>query len=573
MNKESLKHRIKAASHAEIADLVIKNGKILDVFNLEWMDTDIAVTDGIIVGLGTFEGREVIDAGGQKVVPGFIDGHVHIESSMVTPLEYSKAVLPHGVTTVITDPHEIANVSGEAGIRFMMEEAERAPVSIFFMLPSSVPATKFEASGARLTADKLSPFYSSSARVLGLAEVMDYVSVKECDDDMITKLADAQGSGKKIDGHMAGLPPELVNIYRTATVTTDHEVTTAEEALERIKRGMYVMLREGSVAKNLKQVLPAVTAKNARRFFYCTDDKHLDEIMIEGSVDHQIRLSIKEGLDPLLAYQMASLNAAECYGLSAKGAVAPGYDADFVFLSDVENVTIERTFVKGIEAETAADGREPVEIPERLLNTVKTPSLLSEDLEIHLKNDQPMKVIEVIPNHLETKLLTEEPSIQNGLFQADISRDLLKIATIERHSSEKEVGLGIVKGFGLKKGAIAATISHDSHHFISVGTNNQDMLHALSVLKSTGGGITVCLDGMEVQTLALPISGLLSDQPADAVSKQLELLNVSLRKLGFNGNYNPFLTLSFLALPVIPEIKMTSKGLFDVRQFRFVPVQ
>lgn len=572
MEKETLIHRIKAASHAEKADLVIKNGKILDVFNLEWMETDVAVTDGVIVGLGTFEGNNVIDAGGQMIVPGFIDGHVHIESSMVTPIEYSKAILPHGVTTVITDPHEIANVSGEAGIRFMMKEAEQAPISIFFMLPSSVPATKFEASGARLTADKLSPFYSSSSRVLGLAEVMDYVSVKECDDDMITKLAGAKGSGKKIDGHMAGLPPELVNIYRTAFITTDHEVTTVSEALERVKRGMYVMLREGSVAKNLTQVLPAVTEKNARRFFFCTDDKHLDEIMNEGSIDHQIRLSIKEGLDPLLAYQMASLNAAECYGLSAKGAVAPGYDADLVFLSDVENVTIERTLAKGIEAGSIAC-KQALEIPDVLLNTVKTPSLSSEDLKILLEKNKPMKVIEVIPNHLETKLISVEPLVSNGVFQSDTNRDLLKIATIERHSSEKEVGLGIVKGFGLKKGAIAATISHDSHHFISVGTNDLDILLALEVLKETGGGITVCMDGKEIQTLALPISGLLSDQSAEKVSNLLEQLNVSLRELGFCGNFNPFLTLSFLALPVIPEIKMTSKGLFDVKQFQFVTIQ
>ncbi|WP_422109668.1 adenine deaminase, partial [Bacillus haynesii] len=339
--------RLDAASHRKKADTVIKNGKVMDVFNQEWLETDIAITDGAIVGLGDYEGENTIDAEGQMIVPGFIDGHVHIESSMVTPPEFAKAVIPHGVTTVVTDPHEIANVSGVKGLEFMLEQAEMTRLNIHFMLPSCVPAAPFEKSGAVLNAADLHPFYSRE-EVLGLAEVMDYVAVEAGEPDMVQKLMDAHQAGKRIDGHLAGLSAGFVNVYRAAGVLTDHEVTTPEEALERVRRGMYVMLREGSAAKNTRHVLPAVNEKNARRFFFCTDDKHLDELVDEGSINHQVKLAIQEGLDPFLAYQMGSLNAAECFGLKTKGAVAPGYDADLLFISDFENVSISKTMINGV---------------------------------------------------------------------------------------------------------------------------------------------------------------------------------------------------------------------------------
>ncbi|UOY88857.1 adenine deaminase [Bacillus glycinifermentans] len=572
MEKEMFIHRLGAAGHRRKADIVIKNGKIMDVFNQEWIEEDIAIADGAIVGLGDYEGEEVIDAEGQMIVPGFIDGHVHIESSMVTPPEFAKAVIPHGVTTVITDPHEIANVSGVKGLHFMMEQARLTPLNIYFMLPSCVPAAAFEKSGAALYADDLKPFYSRED-VLGLAEVMDYVSVETLEADMTQKLFDAHAAGKRIDGHLAGLTAKYVNIYRAAGVLTDHEVTTPGEALERIRRGMYVMLREGSVAKNVRSVLPAVNEKNARRFFFCTDDKHLDELIDEGSINHQVKLAILSGLDPFLAYQMGSLNAAECYGLKTKGAVAPGYDADLLFISDLKNVRITKTMINGKVYsglnEADAAGSKP---EQALLETVHLPDLQAEDLGIPLVRDKDIRVIEIIPNQLETKLVFAKPK-DGAFFRADPESDLLKIAVIERHRGIKEIGLGIVKGFGLKEGAIAATISHDSHNFIAVGTNDEDIIKAAGILGKIGGGLTVAKGGKELHSVALRIAGLLSDKPLEEVNESLKSLHGALKQTGFSGSFNPFLTLSFLALPVIPDVKMTTEGLFDVQAFTHISVQ
>ncbi|MFS0663047.1 adenine deaminase [Bacillus mojavensis] len=577
MNKEALVKRLNASARRQKADIVIKNGKIMDVYNHEWIYEDIAITDGVIVGLGQYEGEETIDAEGQIIVPGFIDGHVHIESSMVTPIEFAKAVLPNGVTTIITDPHEIANVSGQEGIKFMIEQARQTPLNIHFMLPSSVPAASFERSGAVLRAADLKPFYEEK-EVLGLAEVMDYVSVEQGEADMVNKLLDARSAGKRIDGHLAGLSTDLINIYRTALVLTDHEVTTKEEALDRIRRGMYVMMREGSVAKNTLKVLPAVNEKNARRFFFCTDDKHVDDLLSEGSVNHQVKMAIQAGLDPFLAYQLGSLNAAECYGLDTKGAIAPGFDADLLFISDVENVTVTKTMVKGqtVAEDNKAVGQAQVHTltPDRaLLDSVNLAAPLSErDFHMPINPQQQMNVIQIIPNQLETRLVSV-PAPEAHIFQPDIELDLLKIAVVERHKGLKETGLGIVKGFGLKSGAIATTISHDSHNIIVVGTNDADIAAAVNKLQEIGGGLTVIKDGEELYSVPLPIAGLLSDQSAELVNQSLMTLHEKLSFIGFKDRFNPFLTLSFLALPVIPDIKMTTTGLFDVKSFQHIALQ
>ncbi|MCC2929694.1 adenine deaminase [Bacillus sp. LBG-1-113] len=577
MNKEALVKRLNASARRQKADIVIKNGKIMDVYNHEWIYEDIAITDGVIVGLGQYEGEETIDAEGQIIVPGFIDGHVHIESSMVTPIEFAKAVLPNGVTTIITDPHEIANVSGQEGIKFMIEQARQTPLNIHFMLPSSVPAASFERSGAVLRAADLKPFYEEK-EVLGLAEVMDYVSVEQGEADMVNKLLDARSAGKRIDGHLAGLSTDLINIYRTALVLTDHEVTTKEEALDRIRRGMYVMMREGSVAKNTLKVLPAVNEKNARRFFFCTDDKHVDDLLSEGSVNHQVKMAIQAGLDPFLAYQLGSLNAAECYGLDTKGAIAPGFDADLLFISDVENVTVTKTMVKGqtVAEDNKAVGQAQVHTltPDpALLDSVNLAAPLSEqDFHMPIKPQQQMNVIQIIPNQLETRLVSV-PAPEAHIFQPDIELDLLKIAVVERHKGLKETGLGIVKGFGLKSGAIATTISHDSHNIIAVGTNDADIAAAVNKLQEIGGGLTVIKDGEELHSVPLPIAGLLSDQSAELVNQSLMTLHEKLSFIGFKDRFNPFLTLSFLALPVIPDIKMTTTGLFDVKSFQHIALQ
>ncbi|MBR0007101.1 adenine deaminase [Bacillus subtilis] len=578
MNKEALVNRLNASAKRQKADIVIKNGKIMDVYNQEWIYEDIAITDGVIVGLGEYEGENTIDAEGQMIVPGFIDGHVHIESSMVTPIEFAKAVLPHGVTTVVTDPHEIANVSGEKGIVFMLEQARHTPLNIHFMLPSSVPAASFERSGAILKAADLKPFYEEEEEVLGLAEVMDYVSVQQAEEDMVQKLLDARVAGKRIDGHLAGLSTDLINIYRTAFVLNDHEVTSKEEALDRIRRGMYVMMREGSVAKNTLNVLPAVNEKNARRFFFCTDDKHVDDLLSEGSVNHQVKMAIQAGLDPFLAYQLGSLNAAECYGLDTKGAIAPGFDADLLFVSDLENVTVTMTMVKG---QTVAEDSKAVyqdhastAAPDQaLLDSVKLAAPLNkQDFHMPIDSEQQINVIQIIPNQLETRLV-QVPAPDAREFEPDTEFDLLKIAVVERHKGLKETGLGVVKGFGFKSGAIATTISHDSHNIIAVGTNDEDIAAAVNKLQEIGGGLTIIKNGEELHSVPLPIAGLLSDQSAEQVNQSLLTLHDKLPLIGFTGGFNPFLTLSFLALPVIPDIKMTTTGLFDVKSFQHISLQ
>ncbi|MFS0654276.1 adenine deaminase [Bacillus sp. 179-C3.3 HS] len=575
MDKELFRHQIEVAARRKKAALVIKHAKVMDVFNQEWLHADVAIENGKIVGIGEYDGDSEIDAAGQMLVPGFIDGHVHIESSMVTPAEFSKAVVPHGVTSVVTDPHEIANVSGVTGIRFMLEEARKAALNIYFMLPSCVPAVSFERSGATLKAKDLKPLYQEE-EVLGLAEVMDYVAVEHAEEDMVQKLLDAQNENKLIDGHLAGLTDRLINVYRTANIQTDHEVTTAQEALERVKRGMYVMLREGSVAKNVKNVLPAVNEKNARRFFFCTDDKHLDDLMAQGSIDEQVRMSIKEGLDPFLAYQMGSLNAAECFGLKTKGAIAPGFDADFMLISDLDQVKITSVFIAG---ELVAQNGDYLPVVEKvtpsstLLQSVHVVDIQKQDLALTLSDHQPMNVIRIIPNQLETKLEQVSPSSMEGQFTSDTDRDVLKIVLVERHQRLSEIGIGVVSGFGLKKGAIATTVAHDSHNLIAVGTNDEDIIKAIETLKEAGGGLTVVNEGQALHTLPLPISGLLSDQSAHAVNESLHVLHDALKETGFALDFNPFLTLSFLALPVIPDVKMTTKGLFDVKNFQHLPIQ
>ncbi|WP_281215368.1 adenine deaminase [Bacillus altitudinis] len=575
MDKELFRHQIEVAAKRKKAALVIKHAKVMDVFNQEWIDADVAVENGKIVGIGEYEGEQELDATGQMLVPGFIDGHVHIESSMVTPAEFSKAVVPHGVTTVVTDPHEIANVSGVAGIRFMLEEARKAALNIYFMLPSCVPAVSFERSGATLKAKDLKPLYEEK-EVLGLAEVMDYVAVEQAEEDMLQKLLDAHHEHKLIDGHLAGLTDRLINVYRTANVQTDHEVTTAQEALERVKRGMYVMLREGSVAKNVKNVLPAVNEKNARRFFFCTDDKHLDDLMAQGSIDEQVRMSIQAGLDPFLAYQMGSLNAAECFGLKTKGAIAPGFDADFMLISDLHEVGITSVFIAGelvSEHGEYLPSVDKITPSSSLMQSVHAVDVQEKDLTLPITGHQKMNVIRIIPNQLETKLEQISPSGSDGQFTSDIDRDVLKIVLVERHKGLSEIGIGVVSGFGLKEGAIATTVAHDSHNLIAVGTNDADMIKAIETLKEAGGGLTVVKDGEVLHTLPLPISGLLSDQPAHTVNESLHALHDALKETGFVLDFNPFLTLSFLALPVIPDVKMTTQGLFDVRSFQHLPIQ
>ncbi|MEK5442648.1 adenine deaminase [Fredinandcohnia sp. FSL W7-1320] len=576
MEKELVRKRIAVSCKQIPADLVIKNGKIIDVFNLDIIEADVAISDGMFVGIGEFEGKQVIDAKNRYVCPAFIDGHVHIESSMVSPSEFAKVVLPHGVTTVITDPHEIGNVSGSEGLSFMIEDSKNLPLDVFLMLPSSVPATSFENNGADLKAKDLEPFYSHP-RVLGLAEVMDFPSLKNAENSILDKIVMTAKHHGLMDGHLAGVDTNAIDIYRTAGIKTDHECNTAQDALERLRRGMYVLIREGSVAKDLKTLIKVLTPTNARRCLFCTDDKHLDDLIEEGSIDHNIRLAIEEGISPLQAIQMATLNAAECYRLPDKGAIAPGYDADFLLLDQLETIQITEVYKSGNLV--AQNGRfvgksAAKHVPNtQLMSTVHVSELHEKDIQIPFRNGNKANIIEIIPNQLITNKLVEQVTVENGDFQPSIENDQLKLVVIERHKNTGNIGLGVVKGFGFTDGAIATTIAHDSHNIVATGTNDGDILVAIQVLKDMNGGLVIVKNKQIMASLSLPIAGLMSDKDSQTVNVELDQLKLSLSQLGFVGEFNPFLTLSFLTLPVIPSLKLTDLGLFDVETSTHIPVQ
>lgn len=574
MPKSILERRISVASGREPADCVIRNGKIIDVFNGEIMEGDIAIVDGYIAGIGHYEGRNIFDANNRYISPGFIDGHVHIESSMVTPSEFAKVLLPCGVTSIICDPHEIANVSGVKGIQYMIDSSINLPFDIYFMLPSCVPATDFEHSGATLLINDLKPFFKHPS-VLGLAEVMNFPAVFNNETNMIDKLIETAKEGKLIDGHAAGLSSTNLNVYMSAGIRTDHESTTAKEAKERLQKGMYLMIREGTVAKDVKNIIEVVTERNSRRCLFVTDDKHLDDLIHEGSIDHCVRLAIASGLSPLTAITMATLNAAECFQLRDKGAIAPGYKADLLILEDLASVKATHVFKNGRlvvnNGELFGFQENPAVNHSKLRKSVQFQNITESDLSIPLES-KIANIIEIIPNSLITKHIKEEvPTSNDGFFQPSIQENLLKLAVIERHHLTGNIGLGIIKGLGLKSGAIGTTVAHDSHNLIIAGTTDQDMIVAAHGIREMQGGLMIVNNGTVVMSLELPIAGLISDQPYQEVYKKLILLNEALHNLGAPRHFNPFLTLSFLALPVIPELKLTDQGLFKVSTFR--PIQ
>ena len=573
MNKFNFIEQIKGANKSIPCDLVIKNISIIDVFGQETFISDVGIKNGYIVGIGNYHGNEIIDGTGKYICPGLIDAHAHIESSLTTPAEYCKAALLHGVTSLIADPHEIANVLGLDGIKLMLKLSEGLPFNFFFMLPSCVPATSFENSGAILTSNDLSNLYSN-AQVLGLAEVMDFPSVINCEEDMINKIYDAKNLNLRIDGHGAGLNMEALNAYCTANIRTDHECHLKEEVTDRIRRGMYVLIREGTVAKNLKELIKVASIKNSRSLCFCTDDRHIDDLILNGSIDSSIRYAIKAGLNPETAIQMASLNSAECYKLNDLGAIAPGYKADFIILNNLENFQIQSVYKDGqLVADNGILVKNNIPTPKiKTTNSLNIKDLLKDKLDITLYNKSIINVIKVIPNKLETIHLREPISSPSNKFIADIEKDLLKVAVIERHKGTGNVGVGIINGMELKSGAIATTIAHDSHNLIVVGTNDSDMLFATEKLKEIGGGIIVVEDGKVLSSIKLEIGGLITDRPINSIMNDLEELHNSIKKVAPTINFNPFLTLSFLSLPVIPDIKITDKGIFDVKKFDFIDI-
>ncbi|EAC4203084.1 adenine deaminase [Listeria monocytogenes] len=573
-NLKQLQERVAVSDGRAKADLVIKNGRIINVFSGEIMDGDIAIKNGYIAGIGNFpDAEKIIDAAGAFIAPGFIDAHVHVESAMVTPAEFARVLLPNGVTTIITDPHEIANVAGEKGIEFMLENAKGVPLDMFVMLPSSVPATEGEHNGETLHAEKLHPLYKHE-KVIGLAEVMDFPSVAKGSSDILTKIIDAKKEGGRIDGHGAGLTSADLNNYLAVGIRTDHESTTVKEATDRLRAGMFVMLREGTVGRDLLQTIPAVSEKNSHRFCFCTDDKLINDLITEGSINYNIKLAIQNGIDPITAIQMATINAANCHNLPYLGAVAAGYQADIVFLTDLESVEISKVLKNGEIVVENGVRNEAIFKQQAAVPFVSPPinhHVCLQDLALPLAKET-CYVIGMQPNSLFTEKRIEQVIIQDGKFIPTVADDLLKMAVVERHHNTGCVGVGIVKGFGLTEGAIATTVAHDSHNIVAVGVSDEAMKAAIDHITKTGGGIAV-VDGtgQVLHDLALPIAGLLSDKSYEEVEVDLAGLLSAYNQISTAKGFDPFLTLSFLTLPVIPELKLTDQGLFDFATFQIIP--
>ncbi|WP_297712954.1 adenine deaminase [Clostridium sp.] len=577
MNKKIFIDNIKAANKEIPCDLVVKNISVVDVFQCSSFICDVAIKNGFIVGLGDYSGDIEIDGTGRFICPGLIDSHAHIESSMLTPSEYYKTALLHGVTSLIADPHEIANVLGQAGIKFMIDSSQNIPFDFYFMLPSCVPSTPFENSGAVLNSSDLKDFYSNS-KVLGLAEVMDYPSVANCNDDMINKLYDAISNNSIIDGHGAGLNSHSINVYSTANIKTDHECATYNQLIDRVRRGIYVLMREGTVAKNLNDLIKGASIFNSRRICLCTDDKHIDDLAQNGSINTSIKMCIEAGLAPEIAIQMATLNAAECYKLKNKGAIAPSYVADFLILDSLEAFKINSVYKNGklvVSNNIFIHDEKYSNVCQPLSNSIKLPNLTKYSLKIDVKNKSILNVIELMPNKLESnhlKLDISKLNLDDEFISLTTNDNLLKIAVIERHKNTGNVGVGVLKGLNLKSGAIATTIAHDSHNLIVCGTNDDDMIFAIEELKKINGGIIIVKDSRVLASVSLEIGGIITARNSHDVISDLNKLHNALKIIAPDITFNPFLTLSFLSLPVIPDIKITDKGLFDVKNFNFIDV-
>ncbi|WP_066017521.1 adenine deaminase [Endozoicomonas atrinae] len=566
-----MKQLIDMAAGRIPVDTLIINCTVVDVFNQRLIDGPLALGMGKVIGIGDYEAREIIDANGGIVMPGLIDSHVHIESSSITPPQFARIVLPHGTTTVIADPHEIANVCGLDGIRYMLDASRNLPLNVKIMLPSCVPATPFEEAGAKLMAEDLAELISHPD-VLGVGEVMDFPAVINGDEAMLAKVKLAHDHGYIADGHSPGLKGLDLQAYAMAGIKTDHECSSIEAMLARIQMGMYIQIREGSACKDLLELVKGVNAANARRCLFCTDDREPKDIINGGHINKNLRLAVESGIDPIMAITIGTLNAAECYGLKKKGALAPGYDGDVVIIDDLESFNVNRVFCAG--QEVARHGELLVAIEDyhcsSVMNTVKLAPLSVENFELPLTSDK-ARAIGVLPGGVLTKALTVDVKADDhGLFDACLNQGLNKLAVIERHKASGNMSLAILADYGLTGGAIATTVSHDSHNIVVVGDNDQDMLTAVKQVESIGGGFVLVQNGEVIGELPLPIAGLMSDQNAETVAKTMgELLSKARNTLGVNANIQPLMTLVFMSLPVIPELKLTSNGLFDVRSFSF----
>ena len=555
---------VEVATGRKKADLVLKNATYVNVFSNELCQGDIAVAKGQIVGMGSYEGENEVDVSGKIVCPGFIDAHIHLESSLVSPKEFAKAVLPHGTTTVITDPHEITNVMGTDGIDYMLQATEGLPIDVRFMLPSCVPATPLDEAGANLDYRAIDSFYDHP-RVQGLAEMMNFVGVIGGDTEVISKIVAAQAHHKKIDGHAPGIEGKDLAAYVAAGVYSDHECSDPEDAMRKLRNGQFIMVRDGTAARNLEALVEILKQPYYDRCMFCTDDKHPIDLLEKGHIDSIIKNAISYGVDPVVAVKTACHNPARYFALNNRGAIAPGYLADFAIIDNFENFNVEMVFKKGVL--TCKNGEvQPFKEPEideylvkRATDTFHVAHLTAADF----ADERPRGVIGMIPGEIV--------STDNGYSTCvDMEKDILKIAVIERHKNTRHIGIGYLQGYGLKSGAVATSISHDSHNIIVVGTNEEDMAFAANRIVENRGGITVVENGMVLGEVVLEIAGLMSDDSLISVNNKLEIAKEQAFRLGVSRGVDPFMTLSFMSLPVIPTLRLTTRGVIDVIKQQYI---
>lgn len=554
---------IAVAAGREKADLVLKNAKYLNVFSNEFLCGDIAVANGLIAGVGKYDGKTEIDVSGKLVLPGFIDAHIHLESSMVTPAEFAKAVVAHGTTTVITDPHEITNVMGIDGVEYMIQASQNLPIDVHFMMPSCVPATEIDESGAELDCKDID-LYLDNKKVLGLAEMMNYVGVINGDKNVLSKIVTSQAHHKKIDGHAPELSGNDLNAYIAAGVYSDHECSTFENALEKLRKGQFIMIREGTAAHNLKALMPLLTQQYYARCMFATDDKHPSDLLHGGHIDYIVKQALKNGADPIVALKTATHHAARYFLLNNKGAIASGYLADIVVVDNLEDFNVETVFKRGklvFDGEVKDFSAPTVDekLAEKCFDTFRLDSVTPSSFKV----DGKLGLIGLVGGELLTRNLGTADKI-------DVENDILKIACIERHKGTNHIGVGYVKGYSLKSGAVATSVAHDSHNIITVGCNDDDIAVAVNAIKDSKGGIAVVENGKIKALLELPIAGLMSDEPLTTVNEKLENAKLSAYELGADKSIDPFMTLSFLSLPVIPSLRITTKGVFDAENWKML---
>lgn len=554
---------IAVAAGREKADLVLKNAKYLNVFSNEFLCGDIAVANGLIAGVGKYDGKTEIDVSGKLVLPGFIDAHIHLESSMVTPAEFAKAVVAHGTTTVITDPHEITNVMGIDGVEYMIQASQNLPIDVHFMMPSCVPATEIDESGAELDCKDID-LYLDNKKVLGLAEMMNYVGVINGDKNVLSKIVTSQAHHKKIDGHAPELSGNDLNAYIAAGVYSDHECSTFENALEKLRKGQFIMIREGTAAHNLKALMPLLTQQYYSRCMFATDDKHPSDLLCGGHIDYIVKQALKNGADPIVALKTATHHAARYFLLNNKGAIASGYLADIVVVDNLEDFNVETVFKRGklvFDGEVKDFSAPTVDekLAEKCFDTFHLDSVTPSSFKV----DGKLGLIGLVGGELLTRNFGTADKI-------DVENDILKIACIERHKGTNHIGVGYVKGYSLKSGAVATSVAHDSHNIITVGCNDDDIAVAVNAIKDSKGGIAVVENGKIKALLELPIAGLMSDEPLTTVNEKLENAKSSAYELGADKSIDPFMTLSFLSLPVIPSLRITTKGVFDAENWKML---